>query len=624
MKMSKFAEWRVILLSGIMVHFFLSQASAEIPRQTERARQIRQQLAMQLEPRVVSPAQLEPYREQLLLAVDALSAFLDTADPEVAEGWRNYLQWDALLNELAAEQSDLEVLSEVLISFRRYHQGIELDPFQKLQQTLQAYVHEAEIVGAMKAEGQFDHCLSQLASALSRHEIRPNYEDAHIIGRELYCLEKSIESGHAAIDQIRDRFRHPNLYGKVELALINRMIERDLEQATTIYEVSDRRTTRGQANTFAHVKAVLQPDPKQASVDLVLKGTCRAPTTITEQGQIRVRGSFQTEIEASKRMLVDKEGIRFLPAQVQCSTDVAFHNISADRPVVERIARRRAPRMRPEAEDDVSRQTEQRIAQELDTQASQALQEANRMFTDYFCAPNRCYGTFPELLRFSTLPDKLQVHMRSARPWQLGAPEPPPAVPENDFGFALHESVIGNYSEGLFGGKEITDRQWLSCLNTLTGSEPRVLWVHDRTERWSVTFANQRPIVVSFCDDMIGFTLRMKRFHRGEEQLDSMIDIKSAFHVETTRDGPVFFRQGDVTVQLVEDRPATTEEQQALDFLHRKFSAVMPEELYFDGLVPPAGGSLAMMRKFCPDAFRIDKGWLRLGYSMVDEKADES
>ena len=73
MKMSKFAAWRVILLSGIMVHFFLSQASAEIPRQTERARQIRQQLAMQLEPRVVSPAQLEPYREQLLLAVDALS-----------------------------------------------------------------------------------------------------------------------------------------------------------------------------------------------------------------------------------------------------------------------------------------------------------------------------------------------------------------------------------------------------------------------------------------------------------------------------------------------------------------------------------------------------------------------
>ena len=50
----------------------------------------------------------------------------------------------------------------------------------------------------------------------------------------------------------------------------------------------------------------------------------------------------------------------------------------------------------------------------------------------------------------------------------------------------------------------------------------------------------------------------------------------------------------------------------------------MPEALYFDGLVPPAGGSLAMMRKLCPGAFRIDNGWLRLGYSMVDEKVDES
>ena len=624
MKMSKFAEWRGILLSGIIIHFLILQVSAEMPRQTERAREIRQQLAMQLKPRPVSPAQLEPYREQLLIAIDALSAFLDTAEPEVAEGWRDYLQWHALLNESAVEQPDLEVLSEVLISFRRYHPGIELAPFQKLQQTLQAYVHEAEVVSAMKEDGQFDHCLTQLALALARHESQPNYADAHIIGRELYCLEKSIESGHATIDQIRDRFQHPNLYGKVELELINRMIERDLQQATTIYEVSDRRTTRGQANTSVHVSAVLQPDPKQASVDLVLKGTCRAPATVTDQGQIRVRGSFVTEIEASKRMLVDKVGIRFLPAQVQCSTDVEFNDISAERPVVERIARRRVPRMRPEAEADVSRQTEQRIAEELNTQAAQALQEANRIFTDNFCAPNQCYGTFPELLRFSTLPDKLEVHMRSARPWQLGAPEPPPTVRENDFGFALHESVIGNYSEGLFGGKEITDRQWLRCLNTLTGSEPRALWVHDRTPRWSVTFADQRPIVVSFRDNMIGFTLRIKRFHRGEAQLESMIDIKSAFRVETTRDGPVFFRQGELTVQLVEDRPATAEEQQALDFLHRKFSAVMPEALYFDGLVPPAGGSLAMMRKLCPDAFRIDNGWLRLGYSMVDETADES
>jgi hypothetical protein len=602
-----------------------SYAVGETPATLGRAQQIRMQLAQQLQPRQVNLEQLYPYQQDVLLAINELDAFLTTAEPAVADGWRNYLQWDALIAEMNATPSDLDVLAKVLISFRRYRTGIELPPFQKLQQTLQAYIHEAHVINTMAGDGQYEHCLNQLATALARHEIQPNYPDAHLIGRELYCLEKSIVSGGETLQQIRNRFQHPNLYGKVDLELINRLLERDLQQETTINEVSNRRTTRGRANMSAHLTAILQPDTNQASIDLILRGQCKAPTTFTEQGQIRVRGSFLTDIEATKRMLIDKQGIRFLPANVQCSTSVQFHDISADRMLVERIARRRAPRMRPEAEADVSRQTERRIAQELDTQAEQALEEANHMFVDHFCAPNQCYGTFPELLRFSTSPDKLQVHMKSSRKWQLGAPDPPPALPENDLGFAMHESLIGNYSEGLLGGKQIIDKQWLRCLNTLTGSEPRPLWVHDRTDRWAITFADQRPIVVSFQDDLIGFTLRIKRCNRAEQQIDKLIDIAATFRIDTTSEGPVFFRQGDVSVDLVQGVPATVEDQQFLDFLYRKFSAVMPEELYFDGLVPPTGGSLAMLRKLEPDAYSFQNGWMRMGYSLVDdEAADDS
>ena len=49
----------------------------------------------------------------------------------------------------------------------------------------------------------------------------------------------------------------------------------------------------------------------------------------------------------------------------------------------------------------------------------------------------------------------------------------------------------------------------------------------------------------------------------------------------------------------------------------------MPEELYFDGLVPPVGGSLAMLRNLRPDAYRFENGWMRMGYSLVDSQADD-
>ena len=78
-----------------------------------------------------------------------------------------------------------------------------------------------------------------------------------------------------------------------------------------------------------------------------------------------------------------------------------------------------------------------------------------------------------------------------------------------------------------------------------------------------------------------------------------------------------------MTVDLVGASPATAEEQNFLDFLHRKFNAVMPAELYFDGLVPPTGGSLAMLRNLKPNDYSFENGWMRMGYSLIDRKADD-
>ena len=613
-----------MILLGIIFILPLSQVAAEPPLKLDRTALIRAQLAEQLQRRPVTQAQLEPYHRDLLEATEQLADFLATADPEIADGWRDYLHWDALVGELSTTQIDLDVLSDVLLSFRRYRNGLELAPFQQLQQALQAYIHEARVIDVMAQEKQFDHCLNRLADALARYESSPNYPDAHTIGRELYCLEKSIESGHEAIDKIREQFQHPNLYGKVSVRLINRLLERDLAEETVINEVSNRRTTRGRAITSANLTASMQADPEQATIDLLLRGQCRAPATYTEQGQITIRGSFLTDIAANKRMLVDKTGIRFLPADVQCTTSVQFHDISANRLFIERIARRRAPKMRPEAEAEVSQQTELRIEQELNSQAEESLQEANHLFVDYFCAPNRCYGTFPEMLRFSTTLSKMQLHAQSARKWQLGSPQAPPALDQHDLGFAIHESMIGNYAEGLFGGKQLTDRQWLNCLNTLTGSEPRPLWVHDRTDRWSLTFNDERPLVVAFRDDRFRITLRIKQCKRNEEQLNTLVDITSTFRIETTNEGPVLFRDGDVSVELVDATSPSTKEREMLHFLRWKFRAVMPEALYFDGLVPPTGGSLAMLHNIKANEYSFQNGWMRIGYRLVDPKVDAS
>lgn len=617
-------NWLAILV--LLIQVVVSTATVTgTPIEQQRAAEIRADLARQLTPRRPETGDLQPYYERLNAAVEQLATYLNTANAEVVAGWRGYLHWEGLTEQLAQPQPDTQVLSKVLLSFRRYRTGLEMEPFQQVQIALRDYIHEAEVLEAMGKDGQFNHCLKQLATLLARCEYDYSYEDAHKIGRELYCLERSIEGGNEALEAIRNQFQHPNAYGRMSLRLINRMLERDVHIETFISDTVDRRRTTGRAMTEAHLSAALAADSQQATIDLVLEGKCRAPTTITEQGRVTIRGSFLTQVAARKRIQLNKDGISFQPSEARCSTSVRIHDIDADWRLVERIARRRAPRMKPDAESDVSQKTGQRVEREIDQQVETALQEANHVFVNLFCVPNRCYGTFPDLMKFSTNPIDLQLHARAADPWQLGAPQPPPRLnPNHDLGFALHESMIGNYSEGLFGGKEITDKQWLRCLNTITGSEPRALWVHDRTERWSSTFADTRPLVVRFRDDLFHVTVRIKQFERQGQPFTDLIDISGTFRAETTPDGPALFREGDVSVQFVDGHQPNAGQQNLLDFIRWKFSSIMGRELYFDGLVPPVGGSLGMLRSLAPQEYSFRDGWMKIGYQLLENVVDPS
>ena len=72
-------------------------------------------------------------------------------------------------------------------------------------------------------------------------------------------------------------------------------------------------------------------------------------------------------------------------------------------------------------------------------------------------------------------------------------------------------------------------------------------------------------------------------------------------------------RIGDVAVGLP-SQPANKKE--IVSFLTKKFSAFYQKDLYFDGMVPPVGGSGGKLRQLQLTRFSTDAGWLLLGYSL--------
>ena len=118
----------IVLTGSILLLSTVRPAVAGEP--ADRAAQIRAQLAEKIQPRKVERAELEPYRETLRAATAQLGEYLESADAEIADGWRDYLRWDDLMSQLASPQIEPHVLAEVMLSFRRYQNGLELPPFQ--------------------------------------------------------------------------------------------------------------------------------------------------------------------------------------------------------------------------------------------------------------------------------------------------------------------------------------------------------------------------------------------------------------------------------------------------------------------------------------------------------------
>ena len=76
---------------------------------------------------------------------------------------------------------------------------------------------------------------------------------------------------------------------------------------------------------------------------------------------------------------------------------------------------------------------------------------------------------------------------------------------------------------------------------------------------------------------------------------------------------------GAMVVGVAEVARLDSEEQEFLDFIQWKFNAIMPDALYADGLVPPAGGSFGLLRQLLPKEYSFHDGWMVIGYQLVDD-----
>jgi hypothetical protein len=411
-------------------------------------------------------------------------------------------------------------------------------------------------------------------------------------------------------------------FAHVSKRVLADLFHRDVKLNQVVTETILNMTTRGTAQIDCKIGLDLIPNPNSANLRITMTGHAVMNDVVGQMRNIRIYSTSHTSINGYKDVFFDPQGLRLAPTRADCLTSIQVHDIAARLRLVERIAWRRVGQMQSQAERAAGQRASRRAEQQLEAEAGKPLSQVHHEYVDNVYEPLVRQNAFPDA-RLSTTGEHLSIRFLSrAAPDENNSDSIP--RPAYDLALGLSDWYVNQIATPMVGGKTHSDRRFADFMQTITGKTPRQLWVHSRADAWTVTATKQLPVIVSFADDVASVVFRIDRATRGDQTLNRPVDISAKYTLEITSDGPRLLRVGDLAVEFADAPRGTSDDPidiQFRDFLRRKFSGVFLSEIYFDGLMPPEGGSWGKLRRLNLKQLTAQKGWLALGYELAPTAA---
>jgi hypothetical protein len=558
-----------------------------------------------------STEEVQQRRDQLTAAAANLDRFLAGGGEQKEQGWKRHLLWSEMLEQLRDDASpDARVLRSAELKYFGLHRGLELAVFDAVRQRLRAYTN-ALIVSDPRAKKLYEDQIAALVGHLEAVAVSVSNEQMLAIGRILGTLEMAGQA-ESLVDLARSRLSRPNLHVEVSEKLLAAGMNENFRTRQRIHETILGTEIHGYPDTRARVSVDLVPDEQQASFDFRIDGTA-VSDNVGYNGPVTIYSSSRTTINGSKRILLDAEGFHTRPALARCTTTGVIHDIAAQFLIVENIAWRAASRQKASAEALGNQRTEARVREQIDLQAEIIVEKLNEMFLERIRLPLLRKDHYPRSLRFATSEDRLLATVLQAGAFQLGAATAPPPLEDGlDLSLRVHDSLVGNFAEGVIGGETLTDARLAQMLKNLTGEVPEELLLGPDKDPWSIKFAGSQPVTVRFDDQQIRIVVTGSEFTRGPQIIKEPIAIAATYYVEKTPLGARLVRQGEVDVEFLARRSLGVTHVAFKAFMQTKFGALFKPEIVGRGL--EIVGRSKQVTRLHVRQLSCDDGWAVFGW----------
>lgn len=560
----------------------------------------------------VTAGEVAAAKTALAESVGKLDAYLAKSGAN-GEGWRVYLKWPVLKEQLAAAKPDGEALGGVYRQFSADQKGLELPVFANVAAAMESYLNllasETEDLKAKYVDN-----LKALAAELKDYAANHTEDLAVAVGGRLGWLDRTRQA-LAVVRAVRNRYSQPNLMVAASERLVGAGIAQPVDDTGPVRDYILGTSISGTGHTLGQVTLDLVPSEDHATLETVLVGKTDT-RSVGHNGPATIYTTGTAKIAGRKRIVIDADGVHGLPATGTAKVNSQINGISARCGLVEKIATRKAGKSKGEAEMIAGQHAGVRVRERVDAQAGEQLAKAQADYLDKFRNPLVRRREFPSLLKFRTTADQLYLTALQANRDQLAAPGEAPQVDgEFDLVVRLHESMINNLASALLAGVTVKEEEMQKQVIELRGELPDELKSEADRDPWSITFANSRPISIKFSDNGFQVTVRGQRYTSGDREFRAM-HVTADYKVEHVGNGARLVRQGDLLIvppNFVQGQTRLSTQQITLrTLLQKRFGKLFKEEVKYEGLELP--GQWAKAGRLDLKHLNVNGGWAALAW----------
>lgn len=487
--------------------------------------------------RPIEADQADAARREALAALDTADAMLGAGS--FGDGWRRFLGFAALREQLAAEKPKLAEVQRAYRVLLSGEPGLEQPAMVALAGKLRRLLDLA--APAALKDKQQDYFRKEVYGKLEKLFEKPEAIASPRVGFEVerrLDLLAGVGASPELLVAFRAQYGAPNLRMRVSTRLLDRLVQRDLNEPTPIDNCILGTKVTGTGCTNARLALCTVPSLGTARVNFTLTGDVDS-RTVGINGPVAIRTASKTRFTAAKLVDFQWDTFRVFPASTSASTKSRTQSITKrggrfGRRIVLRIARRRVAEQTPQAELISSVFAEGKIDARFDEDLLERVQVARRRLDEAVTRPARRRGATPRSIALETDSAGLTIAAVCADRAQFAASSGPgwaaaPLSGTRDLEVQLHESAANNllgvfvagaaFEQAEEGGLVRCDRKLPGRLaealrpparGTVTSATAKGGEQKPKPFRpWKLTLRGVRPVSVEFADGKLRVTLHI-------------------------------------------------------------------------------------------------------------------